>query len=117
MSVNIEVKLWPKRDQPVGERSGFVKIADAIQINIIVMKTNGRYWVKYPSYKKSDGTWQETAGPVGKEVRDAINEAVTKYIENESSSSSEPQAKPKTETVKSGEAPKRDDPGSIEAPW
>lgn len=113
MSVSIEVKLWPKNDRAPGERTGFIKVGGTVQINIVVMKTDGRYWIKYPSFKKADGTWQETAGPVSKEAREAIIEAVNKYIEAEGSS----EPKQKTETVKSGEAVKREDPGSIEAPW
>ena len=116
MSVKVEVKLWPKREGGIGERQGFVKIDGFVQININVMKNDrGGYWISYPSYKKADGTWQETAGPVNKEARDFILDSVMKYMQSEGSADAQPKTAP-VEQTKTAEATRRD-PGSMEVPF
>lgn len=117
MSVSIEVVLWPKRDSDKVVRAGYVKIGGMAQINISVMETNGRYWISYPSYKKADGTWQETAGPLNKEARDFILDCVISEMNKSGSggSSSKPAA-PKKEETKSDPA-QREETGSMETPW
>jgi DNA-binding cell septation regulator SpoVG len=52
-------KLFLSKDQS-GANCGYgaVQFNDFLWIDIKVMKTDGRLWISWPSYKKSDGTYQ-----------------------------------------------------------
>ena len=77
--MKINVRMWPKRASDKHSGSGFVVIADAIQLNFTIWGDSSKgYFISYPGYKKTDGKWQETAGPINKEVRDSISDAILK---------------------------------------
>lgn len=77
--MKINVRMWPKRASDKHSGSGFVVIADAVQLNFTIWGDSSKgYFVSYPGYKKTDGKWQETAGPINKEARDSISEAILK---------------------------------------
>ena len=77
--MKINVRMWPKRDTDKHSGSGFVVVADAIQLNFTIWGDSSKgYFVSYPGYKKADGKWQETAGPINREARDTISEAILK---------------------------------------
>lgn len=74
--MNIQVTLWENSSNGSTLARGFVKIEGFVQINISIYSGRNGPFVAFPSYKKQDGTWQETAGPVSKESREAITAAV-----------------------------------------
>lgn len=77
--MKINVRMWPKRASDKHSGSGFVVIADAVQLNFTIWGDSSKgYFVSYPGYKKTDGKWQETAGPINKEARDSISETILK---------------------------------------
>ena len=74
--MDIQVTLWENSSNGSTLARGFVKIGGFVQINISIYSGRNGPFVAFPSYKKQDGTWQETAGPVSKESREAITAAV-----------------------------------------
>ena len=74
--MDIQVILWENSASGNALAKGFVKIGGFVQINIVVYNGRNGLFIGFPSYKKQDGTYQETAGPVSKEAREAITAAV-----------------------------------------
>lgn len=74
--MDIQVTLWENSSNGSTLARGFVKIGGFVQINISIYSGRNGPFIAFPSYKKQDGTWQETAGPVSKESREAITAAV-----------------------------------------
>ena len=71
--MKINVRMWPKRDTDKHSGSGFVVVADAVQLNFTIWGDSSKgYFVSYPGYKKAD------AGPINREARDTISEAILK---------------------------------------
>lgn len=84
--MDIQVTLWENSASGNALAKGFVKIGGFVQINIVVYNGRNGLFIGFPSYKKQDGTYQETAGPVSKEAREAITAAVSKVYNNSSNS-------------------------------
>lgn len=74
--MDIQVTLWDNSASGNVLAKGFVRIGGFVQINIAVLNGRNGPFVSYPSYKKQDGNYQETAGPAHKEAREAITAAV-----------------------------------------
>ena len=74
--MDIQVTLWENSASGNVLAKGFVRIGGFVQINIAVLNGRNGPFVSYPSYKKQDGSYQETAGPAHKEAREAITAAV-----------------------------------------
>lgn len=126
--MDIQVTLWENSAYGNALAKGFVKIGGFVQINIVVYNGRNGLFIGFPSYKKQDGTYQETAGPVSKEAREAITAAVSKAYNNSSNSTpsynvQEPPApqykgqaaKPKAESGGEGEEKGSED--KFGTPW
>ena len=84
--MDIQVTLWENSASGNVLAKGFVRIGGFVQINIAVLNGRNGPFVSYPSYKKQDGSYQETAGPAHKEAREAITAAVIQAYSKGSSS-------------------------------
>ena len=124
--MDIQVTLWDNSASGNVLAKGFVRIGGFVQINIAVLNGRNGPFVSYPSYKKQDGSYQETAGPAHKEAREAITAAVIQAYSKGSNSTSSynvqeppvPQykgqaAKPKAES----EGHKKDSKNELGTPW
>lgn len=83
--MDIQVTLWENSANGSVLAKGFVKLGGFVQINITLFSGRSGPFISFPSYKKQDGTWQETAGPVSKEFREAITAAVVEAYNRSSS--------------------------------
>lgn len=84
--MDIQVTLWENSTSGNILAKGFVRIGGFVQINIAVLNGRNGPFVSYPSYKKQDGSYQETAGPAHKEAREAITAAVIQAYNNSANS-------------------------------
>lgn len=84
--MDMQVTLWDNSSSGSTLARGFVKFGGFVQINISIYSGRNGPFVLFPSYKKQDGTYQETAGPVSKEAREAITAAVLSAYGNKGSS-------------------------------
>ena len=64
--MDMQVTLWDNSSSGSTLARGFVKFGGFVQINISIYSGRNGPFVLFPSYKKQDGTYQETAGPVSK---------------------------------------------------
>lgn len=128
--MDIQVTLWENSASGNVLAKGFVRIGGFVQINIAVLNGRNGPFVSYPSYKKQDGSYQETAGPAHKEAREAITAAVIQAYNNSSNSTpsynvQEPPAsqykgqaaKPKVQNEGEGEVKDKGSEDKFGTPW
>lgn len=128
--MDIQVTLWENSASGNVLAKGFVRIGGFVQINIAVLNGRNGPFVSYPSYKKQDGSYQETAGPAHKEAREAITAAVIQAYSKGSNSTpsynvQEPPpsqykgqaAKPKAQSEGEGEGKDKGSEDKFGIPW
>lgn len=118
MALTVKVHLWDKRPTDKYVAAGYVVVNDAIQINITLWGDDSRgYFISYPGYKKQDGKWQETAGPVNKEIREAILDAVQRAKTQTGKAESKPAPKKTEDVTESINIEPAVQPAVGKAPW
>lgn len=97
---NIEVRLWDPRP---GEEnvSGFITLNGGFRCDFTLRNGKNGQFLSFPSYKKKDGTWQETAGPTNKDVRTAITNAVIQAAQERSGGGTAQQKQQNVEQARS----------------